>query len=185
MDEGQCVVCGLTPAAAEILFRRRLLRRTAIFLLGALAFMPASHWYPPLELDGILIFVGVMFFLTLALAVWLERRAHRHEEVEALKRVYFSLVLLPWLLGALLVINGAFDAEPPASRVTSVVGKFSMPGMLHSSRLVVVSWRPGRRFERVPVGRDDFDRFRRGDAIEVKVQAGLAGIPWVYAVRRR
>lgn len=185
MDGGQCAACGLTPAAAEILCRRRLLRRTAAFLLGALAFMPASHWYPPLELDSVLIFIGVVFFVTLGLAMWLERRARRREPMEALKRIFFALVIVPWLLGSLLVINGSFDTQKPEARVTSVVGKFSMPGVLHSSRLVVISWRSGRRVERVPVSRADFDRFRRGDAIEVQVQEGLAGIPWVYAVRRR
>lgn len=185
MDGGQCATCGLTPAAAEILFRRKLLRSTAVFLLGALAFMPASHWYPPLDLDGILIFIGVLFFLTLGLAVWLERRARRHESIEALKRIFFALAIVPWLLGSLLLANGAFDAEKPAPRVTTVVGKFSMPGVLHNSRLVVISWRSGRRVERVPVSRDDFHRFRRGDTVEVQMQEGLAGIPWVYTVRRK
>lgn len=185
MDGGQCAACGLTPAAAEILFRRRLLRRTAALLLGALAFMPASHLYPPLELDGILIFIGTLFFVALGLAVWLERRARRHLPLEAAKRIFFALVIAPWLLGSLLVVNGAFDAAQPAPRVTTVVGKFSMPGVLRSSRLVVISWRSGRRVERVPVTRDDFHRFHRGDIVEVQMQEGLAGIPWVVAVRRK
>jgi hypothetical protein len=184
MDGGQCSACGLTPPAAEIVLRRRLLRRTAVFLLGALAFMPASHWYPPLELDGILIFVGVLFFFTLGLVVWLEHRARRRQPLEALKRVFYSLAIIPWIISALLVINGGFDSAPPTSRVTSVVGRFSMPGVVRSSRLVVRSWRSGRTIERVPVGRMDFDRFHRGDTIEIQVQEGLAGIPWVSGVRR-
>ena len=182
---GACEACGLTSPAAEVLLRRRVLNLTAVFLLGAVAFLPASQSYPPLDLDGILIFVGVLFFLTLGLAVWLERRARRHAEIEVLKRIYRGLVPMPWLLAALLFINGRFDPAPPMSRAASVVGKFTMSGSLRSSRLVVTSWRAGHWVERVPVDRGDYDRFQRGDKVEVRVQEGLVGIPWVYAVYRR
>ena len=181
----QCPACGLTSAAAEVMLRRRLLYRTAWFLLGAVAFVPASQVYPPLELDAILIFVGVLFFMVLGLAVWIERRARAHAEVETLKRVYFGFVPVPWLLAALLFLNGKFDTALPTRQVASVVGKFSMRGVLRSSRLVVTSWRDGRRIERVPVDRDDYNRFQRGDRVVVQMQKGAVGIPWVYAVYRR
>lgn len=180
----QCSACGLTSAAAEVLLRRRLLLRTAWFLGGAVLFLPASQLFPPLELDAILIFIGVMFFLVLGLAVWIERRARHHLEVEALKRVYFGFVPIPWLLAALLFANGKFDTARPTRQVAKVVGKFSMPGVLRSNRLVVTSWRDGQRFERVPVDRNDYDRFQRGDSVLVQVQDGLVGIPWVYGVYR-
>ena len=181
----QCSFCGLTSAAAEVMLRRRLFLRTAWFLLGAVLFLPASQIYPPLELDAILILVGLLFFLVLGLAVWVERRARRHGEVEVLKRIYFGFVPVPWILAALLVANGRFDTAPPTRQAASVVGKFSMPGVLRSSRLVVTSWREGQRVERVPVDHDDFNRFQRGDSVIVQVQGGVVGIPWVYAVYRR
>ena len=158
-DADVCAFCGLNSSAAEFSLRRRLLNRTAIFLLGALAFVVASGRYPALELDAILIFIGVLFFLTLGIAMWVERRALRHAEVEALKRVYYGLIPAPWLFSALLLANGAFDRAPPRLEQTRVVGKFSMPGPVPSRRLVVMSWRAGRRFERIPVDRIDFDRF--------------------------
>ena len=37
------------------MFRRRLVLRTAIFLLGSLAFPYASQIYPPLDLDLMLL----------------------------------------------------------------------------------------------------------------------------------
>lgn len=181
----RCEACGLESAAAELALRRKFSNRTAIFLLGALAFVVAAGRYPPLELDGILIFVGVLFFVTLALGLWMERRAIRHLEVEALKRTYYSLVPVPWLLAVLLLGNGALDRLLPTNYTTRVVGKFAMRGPVPSRRLVVVSWRDGRRFERVPVAREDFDRFQPGDAVIVRVEDGLVGIPWVYSVYRR
>src|ERR1700721_2184822 len=45
----QCPSCGLTTAAAEVVFRRRLVFRTAIFLLGSLAFPYVSQIFPPLD----------------------------------------------------------------------------------------------------------------------------------------
>ncbi|MGB6472071.1 MAG: hypothetical protein WBE88_14545, partial [Candidatus Acidiferrales bacterium] len=68
--------------AAEFTLRKTLLNRTAIFLLGALAFVAAASRYPAVDLDGILIFIGVLFFLTLTLGIVVERLALRHGEVE-------------------------------------------------------------------------------------------------------
>lgn len=179
-----CASCGLGSSAAEFSLRRKLLNRTAIFLLGALAFVTASGRYPALELDGILIFIGVVFFLTLGLVVWLERRALLHAEVEALKRIYHGLVPLPWLLAGVLLGNGGLDRTPPRSEPARVIGKFSMLGPVPTRRLIVTSWREGHRLERVPVDRRDFDRFNTGDLIEVRVEEGLIGIPWVAGVSR-
>lgn len=172
-------------AAAELALRRKLLGRTAFFLVGALGFVLASGRYPPLELDGILIFIGVLFFLTLGLAVWVEGRALRHEEVEALKRIYYGLVPIPWLLALLLLANGAFDRAPGEGWNARVISRFAMAGPLPNRRLVVTSWRVDHRFERIPVGREDFDRFHSGDDVVVDVKEGLVGIPWVFAVSRR
>ena len=53
----------------------------------------------------------------------------------------------PWILTVLLFVNGKFDAAPPRLETTSVGGKFSMPGLMRTQRLVVASWREGH-----PVG---------------------------------
>jgi hypothetical protein len=64
----QCPSCGLTSAAAEVMFRRRLLKRTAVFLAGSLAFPYVSQIYPPLDLDLMLVFYGLLFFIALTIA---------------------------------------------------------------------------------------------------------------------
>jgi hypothetical protein len=177
-----CAACGLDSAGAELLLRKKLLNRTAIFVLGALAFVAASVRYPPVEVDGVLIFIGALFFPTLGLAIWVERGALRHAEVEALKRVYYGLVPIPWLLAALLITNGLLDRGAPEIEHERVVGKFAMAGALPIRRLVVTSWREDHRFEHILIDRNAFEFLHPGDPVNVKVQEGLVGIPWIAGV---
>ncbi len=107
----QCPSCGLTSAAAEVMFRRRLLKRTAIFLAGSLAFPYVSQIYPPLDLDLMLVLFGILFFVVLAIAVILDRRARNRRELEVLKRVYSGFIPLPWILAATLLMNGKLDSQ--------------------------------------------------------------------------
>jgi len=183
----QCPVCGLTSAAAEVMFRRRLWRQTAIFLAGSLLFPYVSQIYPPLDLDLMLVFFGVIFFVALALAVFLDRRASSRREIEVLKRIYVGFIPLPWILAATLVVNGRLDTQKNVVYYpTVVVGRFNMKGLVRGSRrLMVRSWRENQRVERLAVDLDDFDRFRVGDAVVVGVESGALGIPWYYGVYRR
>src|SRR6202023_3969854 len=93
----QCPACGLTSSAAELVVRRRLVRRTAFFLVGIIIFVLASQVFPALEIDAILIFAGLIFFFSLALGYWIDVRARKRLEVEAIKRVYFGMVPVSWL----------------------------------------------------------------------------------------
>jgi hypothetical protein len=179
-----CEACGLGTLAAEYSLRRRLLNRTAIFLVGSIACVVAAERYPALELDGILIFIGVLFFLTLGLAIVVERRAQQHGEVEALKRIYYGLIPVPWLLGLLLLANGALDTSKPQTVEGRVIGKFAMHGPVPSRRLLVTSWRAGHSVERIPVTLEELNRFNTGDSVILKVQDGLVGIPWVEDVSK-
>jgi hypothetical protein len=184
-EKDLCAACGLNSSAAEFALRRKVLNRTAIFLVGTLAFVAASVHYPTLEIDGMLIFIGVLFALTLGLAIWVERRAVGHAEVEKLKRVYYALIPVPWLLAVLLLANGALDRGTTQRVEAKVVGKFAMRGPVPTRRIIVTSWRPGHRWERVAVANDDFDRVQVGEWVEIEVHEGLAGIPWVGGVSSR
>jgi hypothetical protein len=168
------------------MFRRRLWRRTSVFLAGSLLFPYVSQIYPPLELDLMLVFFGLIFFLALTLAVILDRRARKRQEIEVLKRIYAGFVPLPWILAATLLVNGRADAAKNiAYYPTTVVSKFNMKGIVRGSRrLVVRSWREGHRFERLAVDLDDFDRFKVGDPVTVAIEPGALGIPWYYGVYR-
>jgi hypothetical protein len=181
-DAEVCEACGLDSTAAEFQLRRKLLNHTGLFLLGSIAFVTAAVRYPPLELDGILIFIGVLFFLTLGLEMWLERSVQKHFEVEALKRIFFVIVPVPWLLGGLLLLNGAADRAPFSVVESHVVAKFAMRGPMPNRRLIVRSWRDGDDVERISVDRIDYDQFSNGDPILLHLKSGLVGIPWVAGV---
>jgi len=183
----QCPACGLTSAAAELVFRKRLMYRTLIFLAGSLCFPYVSQVFPPLDLDLMLVFFGVLFFIGLTLAVILERLARKHAEIEVLKRVFSGFVPLPWILTIILFVNGKFDTPKNIEYIPATVrDTFYMKGIIRGSRrLVVGSWRPGRKLERIAVEADDYDRFHVGDSLEVAIEPGVAGIPWVYGVYRK
>src|SRR5436189_6133723 len=91
----QCPSCGLTSAAAEVMFRRRLLKRTAVFLAGSLAFPYVSQIYPPLDLALIPVFFGVLFFVALAIAVAPDRRSRNRRDREVLRRLYSGFIPPP------------------------------------------------------------------------------------------
>jgi hypothetical protein len=181
----QCPACGLTSAAAELMVRRRLMRRTAFFLVGIIAFVAASQVFPALELDSIVIFGGVVFFCSLALGYWIDYRARKHQEVEAMKRIYFGMIPVPWIFASLLFLNGKLDTSRPIRVPAAVVGKVATGAFPRSRRLIVTSWRMGRRFERIAVDQNDFDRFQRGDDILIEAQKGALGIPWIAGVFRQ
>lgn len=184
--EDQCSACGLTSAAAEVMFRRHFLQRTAVFLAGSLAFPYVSQIYPPLDLDLMLVVFGVIFFVALAVAVTLDRRARNRQELELLKRIYAGFIPLPLILAATLFLNGKFDSQKNVSyHPTTVDSRYNMPGIVRGTRrLFVRSWRDGQNIERLAVDSDDFDRFRAGDSVVVGVEPGALGIPWYYGVYR-
>jgi hypothetical protein len=183
----QCPACGLTSAAAEVMFRRRFLKRTGVFLAGSLVFPYVSQIYPPLDVDLMLVVFGVIFFVALAIAVILDRRARKHLELEMLKHVYAGFILLPWIFAGFLFVNGRLDSpKNVVYHPETVAGRFNMPGIVRGSRrLIVSSWREGQKYERLAVDADDFDRFKPGDQVNVAVEPGALDIPWYYGIYRR
>ncbi len=182
-----CPSCGLTSSIAELVFRPRFMKNTAVFLLGSLLFPYVSQIYPPLDIDWMLVFFGIIFFVGLTVAVFVDRGARNGKDIEVLKRIYAGFIPLPWILAATLFLNGKLDSpKNVAYYPTTVQSKFNMRGIVRGSRrLVVRSARPGQKFERLAVDADDFDRFHEGDNVVVGVAPGALGIGWFYGVYRR
>src|SRR5271166_664090 len=127
----QCPSCGLTSAAAEVMFRRRLLKRTAVFLTGSLLFPYISQIYPPLDLDLMLVFFGVVFFVALALAIVLENRARARKEIEVLRHLFTGLIPIPFILAAALILNGKLDSSQNVKYHASIVeSRYQMKGVV-------------------------------------------------------
>jgi hypothetical protein len=176
----------LTSAAAELVFRRRLLRQMALFLVGSLLFPYVSQVYPPLDLDAMLVFFGLVFFAALTLAIFLDRQARGRKDIEILRHLFTGLIPIPFILSAALFLNGKLDSPKSVTyHQTTVVGRYLMKGIVRGTRrLFVSSWRDGRKIERLAVDPDDFDRFHEGDRINVGEQPGALAIPWFYGVYR-
>lgn len=183
----ECPSCGLTSSIAELEFRPRFMRRTAVFLAGSLLFPYISQIYPPLDLDWMLVFFGIIFFVGLTVAVFLDRGARSGRDVEMLKRIYAGFIPLPWILAATLFVNGKLDSPKNVTYYPTVVeSRFNMRGIVRGSRrLFVRSLRSGQRLERLAVDVDDYDRFHDGDQVVVGVAPGALGISWFYGIYRR
>ncbi len=183
----QCSVCGLTSAAAELVFRRRLLRQMAIFLVGSLLFPYLSQIYPPLDIDAMLVFFGLVFFVALALAIFLDRQARERKDIEMARHLFTGLLPIPFIFSVALFLNGRLDSPNNVKYHPSTVdSRYQMRGIIRGTRrLFVYSWREGHRYERLAVDSDDFDRFHDGDKIVVGVEPGALGIPWYYGVYRQ
>ena len=149
----QCPNCGLTSAAAELVFRRRLLRQMAFFLAGSLLFPYVSQVYPPLDVDAMLVFFGLVFFATLALAIFLDRQARARKDIEVLRHLFTGLIPIPFILSAALFLNGKLDSPKNIEfHPTTVEGRYFMKGIVRGTRRVFVySWRDGRKIERLGV----------------------------------
>jgi len=159
----------------------------AVFLAGSLLFPYLSQIYPPLDLDAMLIFFGVIFFLALALAVLLDRRARARKDIEVARHLFTGLLPIPFIFSVALFLNGRLDSPTKVTYHPGTVdSRYQMRGIVRGSRrLFVYSWRPDRRYERLAVDFDDFDRFHEGDRIVVAVEPGALGIPWYYGVYRQ
>src|SRR5260370_2969241 len=96
-----------------------------------MAFPYVCQIYPPLDLDLILVFFGLIFFGALTLAVVLDRRAGNHQEIELITRIYNGFIPLPWILAATLFINGRLDAQKNVVYYpTSDVGRVNSKGIV-------------------------------------------------------
>jgi hypothetical protein len=151
-----------------------------------LLFPYLSTVYPPLDLDAMLVAFGLLFLAALLLAFYLDRRAHARKEIEILKHLFTGLIPIPFILSLVLFLNGKLDT--PNNIVyhpATIEGRYFMHGLVRGSRrLFVYSWREGRRYERLSVDTDDYDRFQRGDKVNIAVEPGFLRIPWFYGVYR-
>ena len=66
------------------------------FLVGSLLFPYVSQVYPPLDIDAMLVFFGLVFFAALALAIFLDRRARERKDIEVARHLFTGLLPIPF-----------------------------------------------------------------------------------------
>lgn len=108
-------------------------------------------------------------------------RSENYEWSGGVKSIFIAL--LPWLLAALLLVNGAFDRSIEVPHQTKVIES----DIWQCCDVVTVeSWRPGRKEETVYIF-EIFGRFRfffKGQALSVGIKSGALGMPWIGSVSR-
>ena len=110
----------------------------------------------------------------------------RAEVNQPVTAMFLLTSLIPWLLVALFLANGAFDhsseVRHPATVVETQYG-------LTWDLVVVNSWRPGRAHEslymKTPIffGRST-GIFLQGEPLSIGIKSGAFGIPWISSISR-
>jgi hypothetical protein len=149
-----------------------------IFLFGAFALAYCvMHRYPPVGTGTVML---TLFILCLFSGIILFG-ANKDADVTA---KYLLASLVPWLLAAFFVVNGAFDHSEEIQYQTVVVEKHYGRGL---TRLIVRSWRSGRTNETLYIrGWGNLPGQRRpvytGDPLTVGVKSGALGMPWISSI---
>ena len=146
-----------------------------VFLFGAFALLySALRPYPPLSADTVLV---ALFAICLTVGGIL----FTADGDEGVTAKYLLASLLPWLLAALFLANGALDDSNEIRYQTVVVD--SHYGRWTHDEVVVRSWRSGRTNESFylsPIKRF----FHHGEPITVGVKSGALGISWISSISR-
>ncbi len=92
-------------------------------------------------------------------------------------------VLLPWMIAAVALANGALDRSEERRYSTAVIQPVSNRRSMFYDTLIVRSWRPGRTSESLTVwALQPF--FSSGDRVTVGVRSGALGLEWISGVSR-
>jgi hypothetical protein len=153
------------------------------FILGAFLFaVSVTGPYPLLRAGPALLCVAAVFIVA-------GKILFSNPKPERISFGYATLVLLPWLLAALILMNGALDPEHEILHETVVVKQdFYSPWDV----LTVRSWRPGRSTEALYIktgfsfnsGKWSYTGafFMSGKPVVIGVKPGAFGIPWISRI---
>jgi hypothetical protein len=165
--------------AAARAVNKELQKYSYPLLAGLLGMLAATHYYPPLDSDPLLIVGLCVFFLPIVMHVVIAARKRLSTNSGRLRTAYIYSGGFLTLLGALMLLNGALDASPVASVRTSIIRKSISRGRSSTTHtLVVSSWRPDRSQEKLEVSRQTYQSVLLGEPIDVEVHGGFFRLPW-------
>jgi len=176
--DGPCPKCG-TDSVSSLRATNKQLQRYSYLLIGGLAgTLVATRFYPPLDIDRLLIFAIGIFFLPVLAHVILSIRKRLTSNAERMRSAYKYSGTLSVVLAGVLFLNGVLDHSPVNPTRTPILRKTLSRGRSTSRYLIVASWRPGRFEERLQVNGDTYHRFVVGAPVVIEIHRGLFGVPW-------
>jgi hypothetical protein len=175
----RCFACGESPVAAAKAVNKELQKYSYPLLAGLFGILAATHYYPPLDSDPLLIAGLCVFFLPMMMHIVIAARKRLRSDSGRLRTAYLCSGGSLILLAAFILSNGAMDGSPVRSVRTSTVHKSTAHGRYSSTRTVVVSsWRPGRSQEKLQVNSRTYQSVWVGELVEVQVHAGFFRLSW-------
>lgn len=156
---------------------------TAVSLIGFIFLAIAFDAFP---LENTRVWGGtvVVLFLGMIAISYLQTRTTSESKRRFVNSIQILLMIAPWVLGCVGVVNGAADASAAAYKSTIVVEtippKSGRSG--HGPQLSVASWLPGGGILVVTVHNDCFKKFKRGDPVTIVERSGALGMRWIEGV---
>jgi hypothetical protein len=143
-----------------------------LLVTGILLVFCAFAFYPPLEFweDSLASLIACFGAMTVCL------RTDRITDRRAL------VLLVPWLLAAVFLANGALDHSDETRYPTVVIATNYDWGIVKHS-VTVRSWRAGQTSELIPL-RLNQPFYDPKEKVSVGVKSGAFGIPWVNSFSR-
>jgi hypothetical protein len=175
----RCPACGESAVAAARAVNKDLQKYSYPLPAGLLGILAATHYYPPLDSDPLLIAGLCVLFLPIVMHVVIAARKRLRANSGRLRTAYICSGGFLILLAALMLLNGALDGSPVRSVKTAIIRKSIARGRSSTTHtLVVSSWRPGRRQEKLEVNRQTYQSVLLGEPIEVEMHGGFFRLPW-------
>jgi hypothetical protein len=175
----RCPACGESPVAAARAVNKELQKYSYPLLAGLVGMLAATHYYPPLDSDSLLIAGLCVLFLPIVMHVVISARKRLSSDSGRLRTAYICSGGFLILLAAFMLLNGALDGSPVRKVRTSIIRKSIARGRSSTTRtLVVSSWRPGRSQEKLEVNSRTYQSVLVGEPIEVEVHDGFFRLPW-------
>ena len=162
---------------------RRLLKAGCALLAGQIVAFFASMGLldrQPVVLLSFFLLLGPLIFRYIAVrTTW----GQLHQK--STQSVFRWAIILLAVMDAAVIANRSLDREPAAQTHVNVIAKHSHSGKGGEDYTLLVgpSWRSGRHYESLDVGKDTFSRASVGGMVSIDLHAGFFRLPWYNNVR--
>jgi hypothetical protein len=152
-------------------------------LIGCMFIFGADRVFH-LEREWIPLGFGFALGIGAVVAGFFTKRAASDSELRIRTVVHTTLMIAPWVIGCLVVVNGATDSSGRVYENTVVVKVFprTYGRSGHGPEVDVASWLPSGGVLTVSVSDSCFKRLARGDSVKIVERNGELGMRWIEGV---